>query len=149
MAPEMQAHLRTHSTLWVHWTLFFQPLRSRVWIIKSSPLVPVCSNLSFILLTVFCLQAKKDHVTGLMQFHASPDLTGYILNYVWGSLASEDLFPSYLSLLIPTHVVHTSQTEPAVVLHTGDLSQLCTLALSLSHSYSRIHNFHFLPRAWK
>lgn len=61
--------------------------------------------------------SQKDHVTGLTQFHASPDLTGYILNYVWGSLASEDLFPSYLSLLIPTHIVHTSQTEPAVVLH--------------------------------
>lgn len=64
-------------------------------------------------------------------------------------MAPEDLLPAYLSLLIPTHIVHTSQTELFVVLCMGDLSQLCILNLSMSHSYSRIHNFHLLQRTWK
>lgn len=89
-------------------------------------------------------------LTVLKLFYASPDLTGYVLNHLGGSLAPEHLSLTYFSLLIPTHIVHTSQTKRSVVPCTDDLpSHLYILDLTLSHSYSGICNYYFLQRAWK
>lgn len=84
---------------------------------------------------------------GFTWFYASPDLIGYILNYL--GVGGSTLFPAYLYLLIPTYIVYTSQCELFVVLCLGDLSHLCILDPPLSHFYSRSHNILFLQRTWK
>lgn len=65
-----------------------------------------------------------------------------------GVLSLWGLFPSYLSPDSHSRCTHQPDWTSCSPSH-GWSHQLCTLARSLSHSYSRIHNFHFLQRAWK